>query len=129
MGFFKKNKPVNEPDQMLTAHFSLREAACQCGCGMLPDIESVRRIETLRDRFGRPMKVLSWARCKRHNQSVGGAPESYHVLGRAIDIETPDAAYRYKLIAAAIASGFNGIGVYSWGVHIDDRPVPTMWVG
>ncbi len=34
---------------------------------------------------GRPMYVASWYRCAAYNRTIGGAPDSQHLTGRAID--------------------------------------------
>ena len=43
-------------------------------------------LEPLREHFGVPIKINSGFRCKALNKAVGGAPNSYHTKGRAVDI-------------------------------------------
>lgn len=77
-------KRVN--DIKIAPHFSLREFECRC-CGAVkisPDL--VDLLERLRDVLARPIVVTSGYRCAAHNEEVGGATKSYHLLGRAADI-------------------------------------------
>lgn len=39
-----------------------------------------------RSQFGRPLRINSGYRCQAHNADVGGAKESTHTLGQALDI-------------------------------------------
>jgi len=43
-------------------------------------------LEPLREHFGVPIKINSGFRCRALNAAVGGAPNSYHTKGRAVDI-------------------------------------------
>ena len=43
-------------------------------------------LEPLREHFGVPIKINSGFRCRALNAAVGGAPNSYHIKGRAVDI-------------------------------------------
>ena len=43
-------------------------------------------LEPLRAYFGTPIRINSGFRCKALNAAVGGAANSYHLKGRAVDI-------------------------------------------
>ena len=43
-------------------------------------------LEPLREHFGTPVKINSGFRCQALNKAVGGAANSYHTKGRAVDI-------------------------------------------
>ena len=43
-------------------------------------------LEPLRAHFGVPIKINSGFRCQALNKAVGGATNSYHTKGRAVDI-------------------------------------------
>ena len=43
-------------------------------------------LEPLRQHFGKPIRINSGFRCKALNEAVGGAKNSYHTKGRAVDI-------------------------------------------
>ncbi len=105
--------------------------ACKC-CGTnyidprlqqyVEDMESVLR----------PLVITSGYRCRKHNQAVGGVARSAHVAGLAADIQCVDSAFRFRLIATALAVGIVRIGIYRNFVHIDiDRakPYPVIWYG
>ncbi len=66
-------------------NFVEAEFACKCGCGLADmDPDFMRRLQAIRDDFGRPMIITSGFRCPAHNDAIGGGPE--HVLGLAADV-------------------------------------------
>lgn len=40
--------------------------------------------------FDKPIRITSFYRNKQHNTDVGGVPNSYHMLGAAVDVTTSD---------------------------------------
>ena len=116
----------------LSEHFRRDEMECACGCGMVPTPEFMQWIEGLRKAFGSPMLITSGARCAKHNEDVGGAPDSMHVKGLAADVRVAGAA-AFKLIGLAHLWGVKGLGVKQHGptrfVHLDigPRETPTVW--
>ena len=75
----------------LSAHFSRREFACKCGCGLdTVDKRLLDLCELVRTWTGGPVRVVSGHRCQEHNRRVGGSPKSQHVLGRAADLAVPN---------------------------------------
>lgn len=77
--------------------------------------------------------ITSGYRTKEYNEEIGGAKDSQHVLGNAIDIIIKDVSpikvasfimYNYKNV-----KGF-GINVYNGMLHIDTRDSKTnvYWV-
>jgi uncharacterized protein YcbK (DUF882 family) len=121
----------------MTPHFSSVELACKCGCGKLPRLAFMEKIETLRLAYGKPLKVTSAARCPEHNVKVSGTGGTGpHTTGRAIDFAI-DRGDAYQLASLAFASGFTGIGFQQKGsnrfLHVDDlpnapgQPRPTVW--
>jgi uncharacterized protein YcbK (DUF882 family) len=75
----------------LTQHFRDTEFMCECGC-TAPDairlrwFEVAAALEKARVIVGRPITIISGYRCKKRNAAVGGAPESEHIEGTAVDI-------------------------------------------
>ena len=59
---------------------------------------------------GKDMVITSGARCAKYNKSIGGAPNSAHILGEAFDISTPDSGTRYWALRAMIEYGIERIG-------------------
>lgn len=115
-------------------NFSEKEFKCQhCQADGIKE-EVVAKLQTLRTKYGKPMKITSGYRCPQHpieaKKSVPGA----HALGLAADIgvDGPDA---YRVLQLAFELGFTGIGVQqkSTGrfIHLDIRngelPGPTVW--
>jgi len=117
-------------------HFSHDEMACDhCGYGRLhPGFGE--ELDALREEFGLPMAVTSFCRCKAHNANVRGHPESLHIFDHpahsnrgqkgalAVDIATPDGAYRGKLFAIAWRRGWSiGWNAAHKFLHLDRRDV------
>ena len=69
-------------------NFKPEEFKCKCGtCGMfMIQSELVVRLELLRHIWGRPIYITSGLRCTTHNQRVGGAKNSRHLVGCAADL-------------------------------------------
>lgn len=47
---------------------------------------SVSRMDEIREGYGKPININSWYRCKELNAEVGGAENSKHLTGLAVDI-------------------------------------------
>ena len=75
----------------------------------------------LQSRFGQQLTINSGYRDPDHNQAVGGARNSQHLHGNALDISTTGMSHEQvlDLIAKASAEGFGGIGVYDNSIHVD----------
>lgn len=112
----------NTKDWQLMPHFKAEEFSCHCG-GKHPSwiaLELVHKLETLRMKLRRPIRVTSGYRCPGHNNSVGGAAKSQHVQGRAADIQVDGLTVR-ELAAAARAVGFGFVLEEPTWVHVDVR--------
>jgi hypothetical protein len=72
------------------------------------------------------MIVTSGSRCRYHNKIVGGAPDSYHLVGMAGDFRVYAGETRYRLIQAALLAGVTGIGIARTFIHLDNRPKPGL---
>ena len=73
----------------LVKNFKPEEFRCPCGkCTGYPDrmkqVE-LQHIQTIRDHYGKPMKITSGLRCKVENKRVGGVSNSGHLTGYAVD--------------------------------------------
>ncbi len=94
------------------------------------DEQFVRKLDALREKFGKPMIITSGYRTEIYNDRIGGAPNSMHVKGKAADIlvRGEDA---YTIIGLAYMVGLKGIGVSQKGrnrfIHLDDRDEPMVW--
>jgi hypothetical protein len=96
--------------------------------------------EEIRAVVGAPLLILSAYRTPEHNRSVGGARNSQHVQGRALDVRPPTGmtvARLYEVIRAIAGredSLINGVGRYPTFVHFDVREPRedgrlTVWSG
>lgn len=78
--------------------------------------------EALRERVGAPLVIKSAYRTPRHNRAVGGATNSQHMQGYALDLAPPPGWSVERLAAEARkVPEIRGIGVYPTFVHIDVR--------
>lgn len=119
-------------------YFTREEFRCQCGgkyCNGFPAEpaeETVRMADEIRRRAGVPLNVNSGLRCKRHNAEVGGVSNSLHTTGQAVDLGGNISPAKLHEIAAQVQAekipGKGGLGLYSWGVHIDNGKY-SRWNG
>ena len=117
-------------------HFRREEFRCKCGkyCNgfpVEPDETTVRYADAIRERLGVPLNVNSGIRCPQHNANVGGVTNSQHVLGTACDLGAPAGITPEKMasVAEEVIGNTGGIGIYSWGIHIDSRKTKARWRG
>lgn len=116
--------------------FKKYEFACKCGkyCDGYPaeiDMGVVKIADEIRARIGRPISINSGLRCKTHNANVGGVFNSQHLLGKAADLGCPIGCTPAQMasIAETIMGNTGGIGIYTWGIHIDTRSAKSRWNG
>ena len=118
-------------------YFTRDEFRCKCGgkyCNGYPaepDERMVRIADAIRKRIGKPITVNSGLRCKTHNANVGGVSNSQHLYGTAADLGCPIGCTPSQMasIAEEIMGETGGIGIYSWGIHIDTRSTKSRWNG
>ena len=90
--------------------------------------------ELIRSIIGGPIAILSAYRTEEHNKKVGGARNSQHVVGKALDLRCPKGwtPTRMALVVKALVkdgkSRIKGLGIYPWGIHIDIRTAPELVV-
>lgn len=116
----------------LSANLSRHEFKCKCGnCDYdTVDKELVDVIQDVREHFNQPVTITSGNRCPTHNASVGGAKTSYHVRGRAADIQvkniSPSEVQEY--LDNKYPDKY-GLGRYENFTHIDTRTNKGRWNG
>lgn len=117
-------------------YFKKSEFKCKCGkyCSGYPaevDLAMVSIADAIRAKLGKPLNVNSGLRCKRHNANVGGASNSQHMYGTACDLGCPSGVTPKQMydIAEEIMGNTGGLGLYSWGIHIDSRSTKARWKG
>lgn len=96
--------------------------ACRC-CGRVIVVQAtVDLAERVRAaHYPHGLVVRSWYRCPKRNAAVGGAKDSLHMRGLAVDVDpvmTPEQAR---------ACGAGGVGIDHLGrvVHVDTGPERT----
>ena len=116
-------------DFQISRHFNLQEYASpdtdevKIDC-RLPDIG-----EQLRKELECPLTVTSGYRTKAHNKRVGGAKNSYHIKGLAMDIKPIGGSLRTLFIKATKMKDVGGLGWYEDShIHIDLRANRLYWV-
>lgn len=117
-------------------YFKRSEFKCKCGehCNGYPaevDLRLAKVCDAIREHFGKPARINSGLRCKQHNANVGGATRSQHLYGTAADIGTIDGTTPEEMAAFAetLLPNTGGIGIYSWGIHVDVRGSKSRWSG
>ena len=113
--------------EKLTPNFYIGEYGCRDGTrGILIDKRMSERLQAMREAIGKPIHITSAYRNPEHNEAVGGADESRHMDGCAVDIAV------IGMSGAELADwgrrfGFNGIGIASTWCHLDVRDKPAEW--
>lgn len=117
-----------DPKGQMTPHFHYDEFRCPCGkCdGGMVDTGFIWRLETLRELYNKPMRINSGVRCWHHNEAIGGATASYHLMGRAADIAIISDSDRHLILRLALQLQFGGIGLMSKAIHLDNRPTAQV---
>ena len=115
----------------LSTNFSRSEFACNCGCGFATaDIKLVYLLEAIRERFKKPVKITSAARCKNYNKQVNGVKTSKHLQGIACDVQIKDVKpYDVYKFVDEYSPNHYGIGLYKSFTHIDVRANKSRWKG
>lgn len=126
----------------LTKNLSRYEFACRCGCGFdTADFELVEALQGCVDHFTNELDtviridITGPNRCKEHNKSVGGAPDSQHIYARAADFKLFDRRTNKQIDSDLVADYLEleyqdrfGIGRYSSRTHLDTRTIgPARW--
>lgn len=88
------------------------------GSGANMNFDFVNQLDEIRDCVGRPLLVNSGYRTKSYNRKVGGAENSLHLIGCAVDIHCVSHIIRYDLVSGAIATGMDEIIIYPHHVHL-----------
>lgn len=135
-GIAKKTDTTTDPWKNIR-YFNKAEFKCKCNgkhCNGYPaeiDMTMVRYADEIRHRIGQPIRVYSGLRCPVHNQNEGGVSNSQHLYGTAVDLARPSGVTPAKMaqIAEDVIGNTGGIGIYSWGIHIDSRKTKSRWNG
>ena len=118
-------------------YFKRAEFRCPCGrCGgfpVEPQESIVRTVDEIRYRLGIPISIVdgggSGVRCAAHNAEVGGTANSQHLYGLAADLHSAASPAQMLAVAEDVMGHTGGIGLYSWGIHVDKRSGYARWNG
>jgi len=107
----------------ISKNFSRSEFSCKCQCGFSTvDVELLKVLEIVRAHFKKPIKINSGCRCEKHNAHIGGALNSKHKLGIAVDIVVEDIEPMvvYNFLDRYMPNKY-GLGDYTTFTHVDVR--------
>jgi len=94
------------------------------------DSRVVLIVNELRQSLNKPVIITSAYRCPDYNKQIGGAKNSAHMKGLALDIAIPNSNYRFKVLEFLFKKGIRRIGIGKTFIHfdIDDTlPHPVVW--
>jgi uncharacterized protein YcbK (DUF882 family) len=128
----------------ISEHLTLSEVRCKCRgrpfgptCdGGVLRWETAELFERIRRRcteqVGRscPIHISSGVRCEEYNLRIGGATDSQHLAGRALDLRCPQEIGLEEFWAICEEeAGLGGCGRYPWGAHVDTHITdpPRRW--
>lgn len=121
-----------EGSRQITDHFRVYEFACKDGSDVVFVSQALADIlENIRVHFGAAVHIHSGYRTVSYNKTVSGSSStSQHCNGLAADLHvdghTHQEVYNY---ACQLLGDHGGVGLYSWGVHIDVRANKSRWKG
>ena len=107
-------------------NFKIEEMACHCCGEYWHDPYSLDLLQAARSFINVPFHINSSHRCKRHNAAVGGKKSSKH-LKAAYDIRTELDPVELHRQLNLMYNSCCGLGLYSWGVHLDFRHKRARW--
>ncbi len=126
---YKKGEEVE-----LTKHFKSTEFDCHCknkSCTITYiDSDLIDLLEQLRNKWEKPIKIVSGFRCVAHNAKVGGKSGSQHLLGKACDFDI--SSLKNSIGIGTLVNDcqvFNGLGVSIKDnfIHVDVRGYHARW--
>ena len=114
-------------------NFSAAEFSCShCGANEIK-ASLLDKLQELRNKYVKPMKITSGYRCPKHPIEAKKAAPGAHSTGLACDIGV-SGADAHKVLSLAMQLGFTGIGVQQKGtgrfIHVDlttGQNRPTVW--
>lgn len=93
-------------------------------------IQFVMLLDAARAKAGIPFIISSGFRTPEANKKAGGAENSAHLRGMAVDLVVNSPADRFKIHEALRDIGFHRIGHYEKHIHVDgDNTLPPnmLW--
>ena len=121
-----------EGSRQITEHFRVYEFACKDGSDVVFVSQALADIlENIRVHFGAPVHVHSGYRTVSYNASLpGSSPKSQHCNGLAADLHVDRHSHQEVYdYACQLLGDHGGVGLYSWGIHVDVRAAKSRWKG
>lgn len=125
---------VRVNDIKVSNHFKLYEFECKDGSHQvvlhpeLPEkLENLRALVSQVLSKETPLIINSGYRNESHNKAEGGAKNSQHLYGTAVDLRLPKGLTIDEFADLGEAVGFDGIGKYNGRVHFDVRGYKARW--
>jgi uncharacterized protein YcbK (DUF882 family) len=112
----------------ISRNFNKSEVSCPDCRLFIENLDHISRRQLMRDIYGKPMRVTSSTRCRKHNEEVGGKDTSSHLKGVADDISASDGGEIFLLVKAAMDAGFKRIGIAKTFVHVDSDDSKPDWI-
>ena len=122
----------SDGEKNVSDNFKVKEFACKDGSDkILIDLDLIEKLQKLREYLKKPIIITSGYRTSSYNKEVGGAANSYHCKGQAVDIYCKDINPRIIALWAEF-NGLGGVGLYINRniefVHIDTRTSKYRWI-
>lgn len=109
-------------DYNLAEHFKVKEFKCKDGSELIVvDSRLVEVLEMIREHYNKPVIINSAYRTPERNSRVGGAKYSYHMMGKAADIQVRGVSSKDVAKVASSLMSMGGVICYTNFVHIDVR--------
>lgn len=96
-----------------------RVPVCKHGDKTKLQIDLLRALAKIEQEIGQELLYTSGYRCDVCNELAGGAKDSAHLRGLAVDISVETSLDRYSLLDVLFTSNVRRIGVYQRHIHID----------
>lgn len=105
------------------------------GLNHLPPIELVPNLakvttkaDEIREAIKGPIRIISAFRSEAYNRKIGGAKNSWHIRGMALDLSQASVPHHvFKKVAQEVVGTSGGVGLYPSFVHIDCRGYFARW--
>jgi len=97
------------------------------------DQKLLSMLDELRALYGHPIKITSSYRSPDHPIEAAKKQPGEHAYGAAVDIESVGGGKTFRLVKAAIETGFTRIGIsrkrgfIHLGIGYPDAPDKTIW--
>lgn len=79
----------------------------------------IQMLDNARSIAGIPFVITSGLRSIEKNREVGGAEDSAHLKGLAVDLKCNYSESRFIIVSALLMAGFKRIGIAPDHIHVD----------